>query len=55
VPIPGSKRRTYLEEHVAGAAAQLKAAQMSLPDDALAPGTVAGKRHPDSIMATMDR
>ncbi len=55
VPIPGTKRRKYLEENVAAAAIRLEPAQMKLLDDALAPGKVAGPRYNDSRMATIDR
>jgi aryl-alcohol dehydrogenase-like predicted oxidoreductase len=55
VPIPGTKRRTYLEENVAAETLQLDAAQMKMLDDAMAPGKVSGKRYADWIMATIDR
>jgi aryl-alcohol dehydrogenase-like predicted oxidoreductase len=55
VPIPGTKRRKYLEENVAAERVQLEPGQMKVLDDALAPGKVAGKRYPDWIMATIDR
>ena len=55
VPIPGTKRRKYLEENVAAETVQLDPAQMTVLDDALAPGKVSGKRYADWIMATIDR
>jgi aryl-alcohol dehydrogenase-like predicted oxidoreductase len=55
VPIPGTKRRKYLEENVAAVALRLDPAQMEALDDALAPGKVSGKRYADWIMATIDR
>jgi aryl-alcohol dehydrogenase-like predicted oxidoreductase len=55
VPIPGTKRRKYLEENVAAEGIQLDPAQMKMLDDALAPGKVSGKRYADWIMATIDR
>jgi aryl-alcohol dehydrogenase-like predicted oxidoreductase len=55
VPIPGTKRRTYLEENLAAATLKLDSAQMKVLDDALAPGNVSGKRYADWIMATIDR
>jgi aryl-alcohol dehydrogenase-like predicted oxidoreductase len=55
VPIPGTKRRTYLEENVAAAALKLDAPQMRSLDAALAPGKVAGKRYSDAMMAMVDR
>jgi aryl-alcohol dehydrogenase-like predicted oxidoreductase len=55
VPIPGTKRRSYLEENVAAAALHLEPAQMQALDEALAPGKVSGKRYTDKMMATIDR
>ena len=55
VPIPGTKRRKYLEENVAAGDVQLDPAQMKVLDDALAPGKVSGQRYADWIMATIDR
>ena len=55
VPIPGTKRRKYLEENVAAESVQLDLAQMKMLDDALAPGKVSGRRYADWIMATIDR
>ncbi len=55
VPIPGTKRRTYLEENVAAAAIRLDPARMEALDGALAPGNVSGKRYSDRMMATIDR
>jgi aryl-alcohol dehydrogenase-like predicted oxidoreductase len=54
-PIPGTKRRKYLEENVAAESVRLNPAQMEALDDALAPGKVSGKRYADWIMATIDR
>lgn len=54
-PIPGTKRRKYLEENVAAATVRLDPEQMKALDEALAPGKVAGKRYPEWIMATIDR
>lgn len=55
VPIPGTKRVTYLEENVAAASLALDAAQMQALDEALAPGKVAGPRYNPTTMATIDR
>jgi aryl-alcohol dehydrogenase-like predicted oxidoreductase len=55
VPIPGTKRRKYLEENVAAEDVKLNRMQMKMLDDALAPGKVSGKRYADWIMATIDR
>jgi aryl-alcohol dehydrogenase-like predicted oxidoreductase len=55
VPIPGTKRRVYLEENVAAAAIRLDATQMALLDAALAPEKVAGPRYGETMMAMVDR
>jgi aryl-alcohol dehydrogenase-like predicted oxidoreductase len=55
VPIPGTRRRRYLEENVAAAAVSLSAAEMSVLDAALAPGRVAGPRYSEKLMAQVDR
>jgi len=55
VPIPGTKRRKYLEENVAAAAIALDAAQMKALDDALAPERISGPRYNEKLMATIDR
>jgi aryl-alcohol dehydrogenase-like predicted oxidoreductase len=55
VPIPGTKRRGYLEENVAAAAIKLEAAQMAQLDEALAPEKVAGPRYGETMMAMVDR
>jgi aryl-alcohol dehydrogenase-like predicted oxidoreductase len=55
VPIPGTKRRKYLEENLAADSIQLDPAQMKTLDDASAPGKFLGRRYPDWMMATIDR
>jgi aryl-alcohol dehydrogenase-like predicted oxidoreductase len=55
VPIPGTKRRSYLEENVGAAAVELTPAEMAALDDALAPEKVAGPRYNPALMATVDR
>jgi aryl-alcohol dehydrogenase-like predicted oxidoreductase len=55
VPIPGTKRRKYLEENVAAAAITLDATEMAALDAALAPGRVAGPRYNERVMTTIDR
>jgi aryl-alcohol dehydrogenase-like predicted oxidoreductase len=55
VPIPGTKRRSYLEENVAAEAIRLDPADMEALDEALGPGKIAGPRYPEWIMATIDR
>jgi aryl-alcohol dehydrogenase-like predicted oxidoreductase len=55
VPIPGTKRRKYLEENVAAAGIHLTATDMKALDEALAPGKVAGPRYGERMMSTIDR
>jgi aryl-alcohol dehydrogenase-like predicted oxidoreductase len=55
VPIPGTKRRTYLEENVAAADVTLTAEEMSTLDAALAPGKISGPRYNAMSQATIDR
>ena len=55
VPIPGTKRRKYLEENVAAAAITLAQAQMQALDEALAPEKIAGPRYAKTMMSTIDR
>src|SRR5690242_10906826 len=47
VPIPGTKRRTYLEENAAAASLQLSANEVARLDDALKPEAIAGPRYPE--------
>src|SRR5262249_10816328 len=55
VPIPGTKRRRYLEENVAAADVSLTAAEMAELDAALPPEKVAGPRYSEERMANVDR
>jgi aryl-alcohol dehydrogenase-like predicted oxidoreductase len=55
VPIPGTKRRKYLEENVAAGSIVLNVTEMKALDDALAPGKISGKRYADSVFTTIDR
>jgi aryl-alcohol dehydrogenase-like predicted oxidoreductase len=55
VPIPGTKRRRYLEENIAAASIALDAAQMAALDEALAPGKIAGPRYGEAGLAMVDR
>jgi aryl-alcohol dehydrogenase-like predicted oxidoreductase len=55
VPIPGTKRRRYLEENVGAVAIRLSPAEMAALDVALAPERVAGPRYNPKLMATIDR
>jgi aryl-alcohol dehydrogenase-like predicted oxidoreductase len=55
VPIPGTKRRTYLEENLGAADVQLTRDEMSTLDAALAPGRVSGPRYSEKQQAMVDR
>jgi aryl-alcohol dehydrogenase-like predicted oxidoreductase len=55
VPIPGTKRRRYLEENVGAAAIDFSPAEMAALEAALAPEKVAGPRYNEKLMATIDR
>jgi aryl-alcohol dehydrogenase-like predicted oxidoreductase len=55
VPIPGTKRRTYLEENVAAADIKLDATEMLGLDMALAPDKVSGLRYTERAMSMVDR
>src|SRR5438874_761364 len=55
VPIPGTKRRRYLEENVGAADVSLSAEEMGTLDVALAPEKVSGPRYGQKQMATVDR
>jgi aryl-alcohol dehydrogenase-like predicted oxidoreductase len=55
VPIPGTKRRTYLEENVASAEIELSADEMRQLDAALAPERIAGPRYNERAMKYVDR
>ena len=54
-PIPGTKRRKYLEENVAAADVRLMPSEMAALDAALAPDRVAGPRYGEKQMAQVDR
>ena len=55
VPIPGTKRRKYLEENVAAAAIALSPEVMAALGAALAPDKVRGERYSAARMAMVDR
>lgn len=55
VPIPGTKRRKYVEENLKAADVSLAAEEMALLDQAMAPGQVAGLRYNAERMSQVDR
>lgn len=54
-PIPGTKRRTYLEENVGAADVALSATEMDTLDAALSPEKVSGPRYNAKQAAMVDR
>jgi len=55
VPIPGTKRRKFLEENVAAADIQLSEDDMTRLEAALRPETISGPRYTPQMMAMIDR
>jgi aryl-alcohol dehydrogenase-like predicted oxidoreductase len=55
VPIPGTKRRVYLEENAAAASLSLSPEELRRLDAALPPGATSGPRYGEEMMATVDR
>ena len=54
VPIPGTKRRKYLEENVASNSVKLSKEDLRRIDDAFPPEAAAGERYPEQIMALVN-
>jgi aryl-alcohol dehydrogenase-like predicted oxidoreductase len=55
VPIPGTKRRSYLEENIAAAAITLDATERRALDEALAPDKISGPRYGERMMSIRSR
>jgi aryl-alcohol dehydrogenase-like predicted oxidoreductase len=55
VPIPGTKRRTYLEENVAALGVEFAAAELPEIAAALPPGAASGMRYPEWSMQAVNR
>ncbi len=55
VPIPGTKRRTFLEENIEAASIHLTQAEVTKLDRALPPEAISGPRYNERMMATIDR
>ncbi len=55
VPIPGTKRRSYLEENIAAASLKLSPDEVAQLDQALSPEAVAGPRYNERMMVWIDR
>jgi aryl-alcohol dehydrogenase-like predicted oxidoreductase len=54
VPIPGTKRRSYLEENVAAADVELTPEDLSRLNEIAPKGAAAGTRYPEAAMATVN-
>ena len=54
VPIPGTKRRKYLEENVAALDVKLTKEDLARIDEVFPPDAASGKRYPDHMMATVN-
>jgi aryl-alcohol dehydrogenase-like predicted oxidoreductase len=55
VPIPGTKRRKYLEENVAALNIELTPADLEEISAATPPGAAAGMRYPEAGMQSVNR
>ena len=55
VPIPGTKRRNYLEENIDAAKLALSATDIKELDESLSTGIASGCRYPEQHMAYIDR
>jgi aryl-alcohol dehydrogenase-like predicted oxidoreductase len=55
VPIPGTKRRKYLEENIGALGVRLSAAQLALLDSEFPANAAAGDRYPSSMMGALNR
>ena len=55
VPIPGTKRRKYLEENVAAGAVTLSPAELKQIDEAFPADSAAGARYPEQIMSLVQK
>ena len=54
-PIPGTKRRSYLEENLAALDVKLEGTEIAELDKALTPELVAGQRYNERMMALVER
>lgn len=55
VPIPGTKRRRYLEDNLGALEVTLTSADLARIDEVLPPGAAEGTRYPAATMASVDR
>jgi aryl-alcohol dehydrogenase-like predicted oxidoreductase len=55
VPIPGTKRRKYLEENAAAVDVTLTEEELRRIDEVAPKGVAAGERYPEALMRTINR
>ena len=55
VPIPGTKRLSYLAQNIAALEITLTPAELARIDEAAPPGVAAGDRYPEHMMSALDR
>src|SRR6202049_1884158 len=55
VPIPGTKRRKYLEENVGALDVKLSKEDLRRIDEVFPPAAAAGERYPEHVMALVER
>jgi aryl-alcohol dehydrogenase-like predicted oxidoreductase len=55
VPIPGTKRRKYLEVNVKAVEIELTAGELERINESAQPGAVAGTRYPEAAMRSVNR
>ena len=54
IPIPGTKRISYLEQNAAAADVNLDADTLNALDAAVPRGAAAGDRYPEQLMSSLD-
>jgi aryl-alcohol dehydrogenase-like predicted oxidoreductase len=55
VPIPGTKRRKYIEENVGALEVRLTEEDLQRINDAFPTGAAAGPRYPEQMMSAVNR
>jgi aryl-alcohol dehydrogenase-like predicted oxidoreductase len=55
VPIPGTKRRKYLEQNVAAVEVEITPQELERINELAQPGTTAGSRYPEAAMQSVNR
>jgi aryl-alcohol dehydrogenase-like predicted oxidoreductase len=55
IPIPGTKRRTFLEENLGALDVRLTSGDLARIEEAMPKGVAAGMRYPEAIMSMLNR